>query len=66
MIWIAALGGLFLVLTTCYRQGARRLMAAVADQAHRLRLDVATKIMDPRGIRTDLRAGDLLTIAEPS
>ena len=62
-LWIGALAGLFLVLTSAYRQGARQLMAAIADEAHRLRLEIAAKIMHPRGLRTDLRAGDLLTIS---
>ena len=61
-VWIAALAALFVVLTSVYRHGARQLMAAIADEAHRLRLEIAARILDPRGLRTDLRAGDLLTI----
>ncbi len=62
-LWIAALAALFVVLTSVYRHGARQLMAAIADEAHRLRLEIAARILHPRGLRTDLRAGDLLTIS---
>ncbi|MGI5270287.1 ABC transporter ATP-binding protein [Nonomuraea sp. CA-218870] len=62
-IWVAALAALFTALTMCYRFGARQLMIAIADEAHTLRVEVASKIMHPRGIRTDRRAGDLLTVA---
>ncbi len=61
--WIAVLAALFVVLTSVYRHGARQLMAAIADEAHRLRLEIAARILHPRGLRTDLRAGDLLTIS---
>jgi putative ABC transport system ATP-binding protein len=63
VLWLAALAGLFTVLTLMYRFGARHLMRAIADEAHRLRVEVAAKIMHSRGIRTDLRAGDLLTVS---
>ncbi|MFG1685717.1 ABC transporter ATP-binding protein [Nonomuraea sp. NPDC049269] len=63
VLWVAALGVLFGVLTTVYRFGARQLMLAIAVEAHTLRVEVATKIMHPRGIRTDQRAGDLLTVS---
>ena len=61
--WIAALAGLFTVLTTVYRLGARQLMRAIAEEAHQLRLEVCAKILHPRGIRTDLPAGELLTVS---
>ncbi|MCA2217854.1 ABC transporter ATP-binding protein [Jidongwangia harbinensis] len=63
VLWIAVLAALFIVLNTVFRFGSRRLMAAIADEAHRLRIEVATKIMDPHGVRTELRAGELLTIS---
>ncbi|NEA70535.1 ABC transporter ATP-binding protein [Streptomyces sp. SID13588] len=61
--WLAGLAGLFTVLTIVYRYGARTLMRALAEEAHLLRLEVAGRIMDPRGMETELRAGDLLTIS---
>ncbi|GAB2593095.1 multidrug ABC transporter ATP-binding protein [Paractinoplanes abujensis] len=60
VFWVCALGSLFLVLTVAYRTGARRLMRAIADEAHRLRLEVAAKVLDPR---TEVRTGDVLTIS---
>lgn len=61
--WIAALAGLFVVLTVVYRFGARQLMLAIAEEAHRLRMEVCAKVLQPRGVCTDLRVGDLLTIS---
>ncbi|MET7400488.1 ABC transporter ATP-binding protein [Dactylosporangium sp. NPDC005572] len=63
VVWVAALGLLFTLLTMAYRFGARQLMQAIADEAYVLRDELAAKILDPRGIRTELRAGELLTVA---
>ena len=62
-LWVGVLAALFLVLTTAYRTGARQLMKAIAEEAHLLRLEVTGKILHPRGLRTELRAGDLLTVS---
>ncbi|OJF09536.1 ABC transporter ATP-binding protein [Couchioplanes caeruleus] len=62
-LWIGALGLVFAVLTSAYRLGSRLLVAAIAEEAHLLRVEVAAKILHPRGVRTDLRAGDLLTVS---
>lgn len=62
-IWLGALALLFAVLSTVYRLGARQLMLSIATEAHRLRVEVAAKILDPLGIRTELRSGDLLTVS---
>lgn len=61
--WIGALAGLFLALTLAYRFGARQLVRAIAEEAHRLRMEVSAKLLDPRGITTDLPAGELLTVS---
>ncbi|MGC5011347.1 ABC transporter transmembrane domain-containing protein [Streptosporangium sp. DT93] len=61
--WSAALAALFTALTMAYRYGARTLMRAIADEAHLLRLELAGRIIDRRGLDTDLRAGELLTIS---
>ncbi len=61
--WIAALAGLFVVLTTVYRLGARMLMAAIAQEGHLLRVELCRRILDPRGIVTDYQAGELLSIS---
>jgi putative ABC transport system ATP-binding protein len=63
LVWVAALAVLFTALTMFYRFGARQLMLAIAQEAHLLRDELAAKIMHPRGIRTELRAGELLTVA---
>ncbi|MFG1927175.1 ABC transporter ATP-binding protein [Cryptosporangium sp. NPDC048952] len=61
--WIGALAGLFTALTLAYRFGARHLLRAIAEEAHQLRMEVSAKILDPRGIETDLPAGELLTVS---
>jgi putative ABC transport system ATP-binding protein len=63
VLWIGALAALFVVLSTAYRFGARQLMIAIASEGHRLRVEVAAKILDRRGIRTDLRWGEMLSIS---
>ncbi|MFI5491701.1 ABC transporter ATP-binding protein [Actinoplanes sp. NPDC051859] len=63
VLWTGALGLLFAVLTSAWRFGARRLMGAIAAEAHRLRVEVAARILHPRGVQTDMRAGDLLTVS---
>ncbi|MEV6488836.1 ABC transporter ATP-binding protein [Actinoplanes sp. NPDC051633] len=62
VLWTAALGLLFVLLSTAYRQGARQAVQAVATETHLLRTEIAGRIIDPRGVRTELRTGDLLTI----
>ncbi|MDG6107899.1 ABC transporter ATP-binding protein [Dactylosporangium aurantiacum] len=63
LLWVAALGALFTGLHLCYRFGARQLMLAIAGEAYLLRGELAAKIMHPRRLRTDLRAGELLTVS---
>jgi putative ABC transport system ATP-binding protein len=60
IIWVGLLCLLFLLLTTAYRNGARQLMRALAEESHALRLEVAAKVLDPR---TEVRTGDVLTIS---
>ncbi|MCF6524218.1 ABC transporter ATP-binding protein [Streptomyces sp. JJ36] len=47
--WLLVLAGLFLVLSTCYRTGARITEGAGEHAAHRLRLELGTRVLDPRG-----------------
>ena len=63
LLWVAALGALFVGLHLCYRFGARQLMLAIANEAYLLRGELAAKIVHPRRLRTDLRAGELLTVS---
>ncbi|MBU2663729.1 ABC transporter ATP-binding protein/permease [Actinoplanes bogorensis] len=60
---VAALALLFFLLNTVYRLGARRLVDAITEEAHRLRLEVAAKVLDPRGARTGLSAGEVLSVS---
>ncbi|KXF54197.1 ABC transporter [Rhodococcus sp. SC4] len=61
--WLCALALLFLVLTAAWRFGARFIVVAMQNEAHQLRMEVAHRILDPRGVRTDLRAGELLSVS---
>ena len=61
--WIAVLAALFLVLTLVYRFGARLLMFAIARESHLLRVELSAKILDPMGIHTDYKVGELLSIS---
>ncbi|MHA3022901.1 ABC transporter ATP-binding protein [Mycobacterium sp. BMJ-28] len=63
LIWISALAVLFVVLTACYRLGARHLMRAIATEGHQLRVDLAARILHPQRLRTSQRTGELLSIA---
>ncbi|WP_217624290.1 ABC transporter ATP-binding protein [Streptomyces sp. TRM64462] len=47
--WLLALAVLFLVLSTCYRNSARLTEAAGERAAHRIRLDLGARVLDPRG-----------------
>ncbi|ABG96496.1 bifunctional ABC transporter [Rhodococcus jostii RHA1] len=62
-VWLCALALLFLVLTAAWRFGARFIVVAMQNEAHQLRMEVAHRILDPRGVRTDLRAGELLSVS---
>ncbi|MFF9144965.1 ABC transporter ATP-binding protein [Streptomyces sp. NPDC014861] len=47
--WLLLLGVLFLVLSTCYRTSARIAEGAGEHAAHRLRLELGARVLDPRG-----------------
>jgi putative ABC transport system ATP-binding protein len=63
ILWVAVLAVLFVVLSLMWRFGARLLTYAEAGEGCTLRVEVAGKILQPRGIRTDLQSGELLTIS---
>lgn len=63
VLWIGVLAALFGVLTLVYRYGARMLMFAIARESHLLRVELSRKILDPLGIRTDYKVGELLSIS---
>ncbi|MEU6486119.1 ABC transporter ATP-binding protein [Streptomyces sp. NPDC046887] len=47
--WLIVLAGLFLVLSTCYRTSARITDGSAEHAAHRVRLALGAKVLDPRG-----------------
>ncbi|MEV4350266.1 ABC transporter ATP-binding protein [Actinoplanes sp. NPDC049596] len=63
LVWIGVLILTYLVLAMTYRFGARHLMRAIAEESHALRVEVAARILHPRGLRTEMRPGDLLTVS---
>jgi putative ABC transport system ATP-binding protein len=63
LLWLAALAGLFLVLSWSYRLGARTGLGAMQREVHLLRTELATAVLGPRGIRTDLLPGETLSLA---
>ncbi|MCW4354949.1 ABC transporter ATP-binding protein/permease [Hoyosella sp. YIM 151337] len=54
---------LFAVIVITWRFGARAINRAVENEAHHLRMEVAARILDPRGIRLRSRVGELLTVS---
>ncbi len=58
--WLGVLAGDFLLLSLSYRFGARASMRAKQHAAHRVRLLVADRVLDPRG-GADAPPGELLT-----
>ncbi|MEE3921241.1 ABC transporter transmembrane domain-containing protein [Micromonospora sp. BRA006-A] len=51
------------MLAFAYRNGARQAFAAVEREAHLLRVKIAERALDPRGHRSGLRDGELLSVA---
>ncbi|WP_432945928.1 ABC transporter transmembrane domain-containing protein [Kribbella sp. CA-253562] len=64
LVWcVLMMVGLFAVLSTAWRTGARHGVRSAEYEMHQLRLEVAQRVLDPRGHRTGMRAGELLSIA---
>ncbi|MGW6420652.1 ABC transporter ATP-binding protein [Streptomyces sp. NPDC055055] len=62
--WLLVLAGLFLVLSTCYRTSARITEGTGELAAHRLRMQLAARVLDPRGgADADRLPGALTSIA---
>ncbi|WP_329625054.1 ABC transporter ATP-binding protein/permease [Streptomyces sp. NBC_01255] len=62
--WLVVLAVLFLVLSTCYRTSARITEGAGEHAAHRLRMELAGRVLDPRGgSETNRLPGALTSIA---
>lgn len=61
--WVLVLGLLFASLTTSWRLGARHLVVVMQRETHQLRMEVVSRVLDPRGHRTGMRAGEVLQVA---
>ncbi|MGW6917358.1 ABC transporter ATP-binding protein [Kitasatospora sp. NPDC054939] len=62
--WLVVLAVLFLVLSTCYRTGARTAEKAGELAAHGLRSELGARVLDPRGgADADRLPGALASIA---
>ena len=62
-LWGAVLVVLFAVLSYSYRFGARIGFGIVQREMHQLRLDIAGRELDPRGVRSGLIPGETLSLA---
>jgi putative ABC transport system ATP-binding protein len=62
---LAGLGlcAVFLVFSLSYRFGGRMTLRAQQAESHRLRLEVAGHVLDPRGLRDEQLSGETLSLA---
>ena len=61
--WLVVLAVDFAVLSLCWRFGARFAAAGRLGIEHRLRMLVVLRALDPRGMQSPRRAGELITLA---
>lgn len=54
---------LFTVLMLCWRLGARLSFGAMQRETHMLRVELAARVLDPRGARTGKPMGEVLSVA---
>lgn len=59
----AFLIALFIVIVLTWRFGARAVKRAVENESHQLRVELAARILDPRGLRVRSRVGELLNVS---
>jgi putative ABC transport system ATP-binding protein len=62
LISLAGLALLFTVLAFAWRMGSRFGNAASEHEAHLMRVEIAARALDPRGQRSGLRDGELLSV----
>ncbi|WP_016698743.1 ABC transporter ATP-binding protein [Actinoalloteichus spitiensis] len=60
---VLGLAALFTVLALSWRLGARSLFGAIQQENHLLRVETAGRALDPRGQRSGLATGELLSVA---
>lgn len=63
IVSLFGLAALFVVLTYAYRFGARIIIVAIEREAHMMRVEVAARALHPRGVRTELVSGELLSVS---
>ncbi|MEW1931674.1 ABC transporter ATP-binding protein [Rhodococcus sp. NPDC079359] len=63
IVSLVGLAALFVTLSYAWRFGARIIVVAIEREAHLVRVEVAGRVLDPRGVRTELSAGELLTVS---
>ncbi|GGC74368.1 ABC transporter ATP-binding protein [Hoyosella rhizosphaerae] len=62
----ALLIGLFVTIVVAWRFGSKIIRKVVENEAHRLRLELVARVLDPRGMRRRVRIGELLNITTHS
>ncbi|WFE53501.1 ABC transporter ATP-binding protein [Micromonospora sp. WMMD1155] len=62
LLSLAGLAALFTALAFAYRTGARLAYAAVEHEAHTTRVEIVRSALDPRGHRSGMRDGELLSV----
>ncbi|PRX96814.1 ABC transporter transmembrane domain-containing protein [Allonocardiopsis opalescens] len=59
---LLGLAVLFTALTMCWRFGARLMYAVQEHEAHRLRMELGGRVLEPGGVRTGRASGELVSI----
>lgn len=62
-VGIAGVIVLFTVLAWSFRLGARRTNTAIHIETHELRMEVTRAALSPRGVRSGLQTGEVLSVA---
>ncbi|MDI9894457.1 ABC transporter ATP-binding protein [Rhodococcus sp. IEGM 1381] len=63
IVSLIGLAALFVTLSYAWRIGARIIVVAIEREAYLVRIEVAGRVLDPRGLRTELSSGELLTVS---
>ncbi len=63
LLCLGAFVVLFTVLSNGYRFGARLNLAAQQEEMHRLRVEIAERVLAPEGVRTTQSPGEMLSLA---
>ena len=62
-LWLGVLTVVFALLSTSWRLGDRLLTAALEDTAHRLRLELTSRFLDPAGVAGSRQGGEVVSVA---